>query len=98
MDGGVLGSCNFTQIAPNTDAFDRTPGVFGHTLTFRNCNLVNVRIHPDWTVENCNTAQVDRVGMLLPNEEGVEITDDVYVADHPSRVNAQRIKPVGALE
>src|SRR3990167_4411635 len=58
IDCGDRG-CNFTQIAPLTDAFDRSQG-FGHTLTLRDrMNLVNVMLYPDWTVEcNCNTAQI----------------------------------------
>ena len=97
LDGEVFGGCNFSQIAPVTDALDRSPGV-GHNLTFRNCNLVNVKVYPDWIIENCNTAQIDRIGTLANDEDSPEITESVYVSDHSDTVDADRVKPVGALE
>ena len=38
------------------DSIIRSPG-FGRNLTFRNCNLVNVKTYPDWVVDGCNTSQ-----------------------------------------
>lgn len=96
FDGNVMGGCNFTQIEPATDAFDRSPG-FGHNLHFRDCNLVNVKTYPDWTIEGCNTTQVDRIGTF--NREGaVDVTDSVVVGNRSDAVNPTRQRPVGTIE
>lgn len=96
FDGDVDGGCNFTQIAPDTDAFVRTEN-FGHNLTFRNCNLVNVRVYDDWTIENSNTSQIDRIGTV--DEEGnIDIVDSIVLGNSSKQVNKNRNKPVGVLE
>lgn len=96
FDGAVMGGCNFTQIAPATEAFDRSTG-FGHNLRFRGCNLVNVKTYPDWTIEACNTAQIDRVGTL--NADGsANVTNSVVVGSDAASVNPNRSKPGGVLE
>lgn len=97
LDGEVMGGCNLTQISPVTDAIDRSSG-FGHNLTFRGCNLVNVKVYPDWIIENCNTAQIDRIGTHANKDDTADITDSVFVASHPDQVPKTRVKPVGALE
>lgn len=51
-DGSILEHMNFSQETPDTMAIQ------GRNLTFRHCNLVNVRLHPSWTVERCNTAEI----------------------------------------
>ena len=97
IDCGDRG-CNFTQIAPQTEVFLRTTG-FGHNLTFTGrVNLVNVKIHPDWNFINFkgNTAQIDRVGTIDPDGKP-QITENVYVANHPDNIPAGRTLPVSAL-
>jgi len=97
LDGAVMGACNFTQIEPNTEAFDRTPGFFGHNLVFRNCNLSNVKTYPDWTVEeSCNNAQVDYIKGLDPDGNQT-IVDTVFVASRSEDVPKTRTKAPGAM-
>jgi len=54
LDGTVFERCNFSQATAGTElvAFKAKP------LTFRRCNLVNVRLDRAWTIIRCNTAQV----------------------------------------
>jgi hypothetical protein len=93
-DGTTLVEQNFTQTVPLTDAFDRSPG-FGHDLIFKDCNLVNVKTHPDWVIDGgTNVNQVDLIGKVTA-DGSIEITDAVIV-DDPADVN--RIKASGALE
>ena len=96
FDGSVMGGCNFTQIAPATDAFDRSPG-FGHDLHFRHCNLTNVKLYLDWSVQSCNTTQVDRVGGF-DRDGAVKITDSVVLGNDAALVDSNRQKPAGVLE
>ncbi len=50
-DGTVIEGCNFAQAEPKTECIN------GENLTFRDCNLCNVALHPSWTLERCLTAQ-----------------------------------------
>ena len=95
--GSTVSEANLSQIAPDTDCVDRTPGVYGHNLTFKDSNLVNCKVYADWTLIDSNTAQIDRIGNL-DNPDEVVVEDAVYVADHPSRIPPGRVKPVKALE
>jgi len=95
--GSTVLEVNLSQIAPDTDCVDRTPGIYGHNLTFIDSNLVNCKVYADWTVIGSNTAQIDHIGNLDdPNQVVVE--DAVYVADHPSRIPPIRVKPPKVLE
>lgn len=96
FDGNVMGGCNFTQIAPATDAFDRSPG-FGHDLRFRDCNLVNVKTYPDWMIEGGNTAQIDQIGSL-DAQGAVQVTDSVVVGSKAEDVDLNRQRPTGVIE
>jgi hypothetical protein len=88
--------CNFAQLVPDTDAIVREAGV-GHNLTFRGCNLVNVRTYDDWTLEACNTSQHDRIGVVKANG-AIELHDSVLVGASSKVVDANRQKPVGVLD
>lgn len=95
-DGTSLTEANFSQVAPLTKGIVRKLGI-GHNLTFIGCNLTNLFIEDDWVFINSNTTQVDRIGFL--NVDGKYVfQDDVYLSDHPSKVNKLRSKPIGALE
>jgi len=95
--GSTVLEANFSQIAPDTDCVDRTPGIYGHNLTFIDSNLVNCKVYADWTVIGSNTAQIDHVGNL-DDPDQVVVEDAVYVADHPSRIPPVRVKPPKVLE
>jgi hypothetical protein len=97
IDGhsGDKRGCNFAQIAPNTEAFDRTGG-FGHNLTFRHCNLVNVKTYSDWTIEDCNTAQNDYTEEI--DEESGKYLKPHTAASKSKDVKANRTKPEGAIQ
>lgn len=93
---GTLRGYNFSQIAPATEAIVREPG-FGHDLTFIRCNLVNVATFADWTIQDSNTSQHDRVGGF--DRDGVvEVTDSVFVGRTSNDVDLQRTKPQDVLE
>jgi len=51
-DGSIVEDANFSQKEPFTEA------VFGKNITFKNCNLVNVKIDASWIIQDSNTAQV----------------------------------------
>lgn len=87
-DGSEVIGRNFSQIATNTDAIIRKPGL-GHNLTFRDCNLTNVKTYPDWTLIGSNNAQVDRVR---------DSDEPIFVAPKSGDVPADRVKPEGVLE
>lgn len=53
-DGTVIKESNFAQRKPHTNAIQ------GKSLTFINCNLVNVEKDPTWTLISSNNAQSDR--------------------------------------
>lgn len=88
---------NFTQLVPNTEAFDRTPGVWGHNLTFIECNLTNVKTYPDWTLQHCNTAQVWMKGTSAPDGTP-EVQDTELVAPRSRDVPAVLVPPAEALQ
>lgn len=95
VDGNLLGGCNFTQIAPATEAIVRDPG-YGHNLTFQYCNLTNLQTHPDWIVENSNTAQVDFVG-AINEDDSTDILDVVFVDSSSSKISPLREKVLPAI-
>ena len=90
-DGTVVVGVNLSQIAPQTEAVRRAPGL-GQALTFRDCNLTNVRTFPDWTLVGSNNAQVD----MVLDAQGERVP--VFVASRSEDVPALRVRPVGALE
>lgn len=96
-DGIGLRDMNFTQISPDTDAFDRTLG-FGHNLEFVECNLANVRVYDDWTVNGCFTAQIDFVGTIDGDDFSVDSASSVYVSSASAIVDALRKKPIGTFK
>ena len=53
-DGSTVVGMNFCQANPDTDC------ISGKDLTFRECNLINVRLDPSWKIECCNTAKILR--------------------------------------
>ena len=55
-DGTTINNSNFSQANPNT-VF---PNLVGKNITFIKCNLCNVDIDENWTIENCNIAQISR--------------------------------------
>ena len=52
-EGDVVEECNIVRLTANTPTAE---GV--SDLTFRRCNMVNCRIQPSWTIEDCNTLQM----------------------------------------
>ena len=96
IDGEVLGACNFVQIAPDTDAIIRAFG-FGHDLTFKDCNLSNVRTYDDWTLISCNTTQADKTGKF--NADGsVDVENMILVGRESKEVDKDRVRPNRVLE
>jgi hypothetical protein len=53
-DGTTIKECNFSQRKADTEA------ISGKNLTFIECNLVNNKIDPTWTIECCNISQHKR--------------------------------------
>ena len=53
-DGAVIENCNFAQRVPDTEVFTANA-----PFTVRNCNLVNVRIHPLMQHIGCLVASVE---------------------------------------
>jgi len=62
-DGDVVDRCNLAQAVAGTVLGNAA----GRRITFRGCNLVNVAIDPAWTVEGCNTTQLDFCAWLHPD-------------------------------
>lgn len=52
-DKTEIRECNFAQKTANTEA------ITGEDLVFIECNLVNVRKHKSWKLEQCNNYQKD---------------------------------------
>jgi len=96
IDGEILGACNFAQIEPDTDAILRRPG-FGHNLTFRSCNLVNVRSYDDWVIEGSNTSQADVVVNATQDGLGTQ-EDTVYISKRSKDVPRVRVLPTNRIK
>jgi hypothetical protein len=56
-NGSVVVGKNFSQHVPNSDVIVRDKAN-GNNLTFKDCNLVNVKTYADWIIEDSNTAQI----------------------------------------
>lgn len=83
--GIVVEDCNFAQAVPDTEAI-----IAEGPITLRNCNLCNVRLGKDWTVEGCLTAQAWLVS--TPEGESRE-----FVCSHPSELTGKEIPPDNAV-
>ena len=95
-DGTIVTERNFAQIAPVTDAFDKTAG-FGNNLVFNDCNLVNVKSYPDWTISRGNTAQIDFYLETNP-DTGEDEMKGQFAASNSDDVNPLRVKPARVVE
>lgn len=67
--GTVISDSNFYQRKTGSDIFERSGQGVGHNLTFKNCNLVNVKTYPDFIIEGCNNAQIEISIEVGPNGE-----------------------------
>ena len=85
----VIRECNFTQAVPNTTAITVLGAPF--RVTFIDCNLGNVRVHPDWILEGCNTVQ----SWIVVDAEGNE--DRQWIARHPDDLPPVVIAPATAV-
>lgn len=97
----TIKNANFAQIAPNTEVFDRTPGIYGHNLTFINCNLTNVKTYPDWELIDSSNGQADFIEEDMVDLEGKIVGKNrspVYVAQSSRDVPTNRVKPPKVLE
>ena len=85
----IVRGANFTQTQPNTPAII----VVGNpaTVTFQECNLVNVRLHPSWRLESCNTSQ----SWIIADAEGNE--ERQWIARHPDDLPAVVSRPARAV-
>jgi len=54
QEGDVLIGCNLCQLAPGTEICAAV-----RDLTFRDCNCVNVKPQPTWTIEGGNWSQTE---------------------------------------
>jgi len=55
--------------------------------TFTRCNLMNVEIHPAWTVVECNTSIVWVDAIDTDDDQEVELLDGtLYVTELPHRI------------
>lgn len=71
-DGEIIINCNFTQKEPDTDC------ITGGNLTFRSCNLKNVKIDGKWILEDCSTGNFKR--KLISQEDLGEGVTKVVVS------------------
>lgn len=60
QDGDVIEGCNCSQLVSGTII------CAGKSLTFNNCNLVNVKIDPAWAVNEGNNAQISHCSHVHP--------------------------------
>ena len=86
-NGTTVENCNFSQVVPRTDA------ITGINLIFKRCNMVNIKLHSTWTLENCNTAQ----NWVVPNPEKPGKTKRQFVVSHPDDLPVNLIQPVDAV-
>lgn len=83
-DGAVVEGINLSQAVAGTVLTN----LAGVTVTFRNCNLVNVRIDKAWAVERCNVAQV-----VIPPEP----TEKQRLIEERDRLVAQRAETLTTI-
>lgn len=93
--GATVAGANFAQLVPGSDAI-----VCDGPLRLVECNLVNVRIDPRWTLERCNTAQVWYVVTTLapPSFDAAEVErlrvlGEVLTAEEWAKIEADVIAP-----
>lgn len=86
----TIRGCNFAQCVPNTDAIK----VQGNQnkLTLIDCNLVNVKLNPNWTLQGCNTAQA----WLVDDGQGGE--ERQFITDHPRKLTGNEAEPARVVK
>lgn len=91
----VVRNCNFAQANPDTVAIT----VVGNpsTVTFIDCNLMNVRILPGWNLQGCNNCQKWLVEIDNPDfgQEGQpeKIEERVFIASKNSDLSLPLTEP-----
>lgn len=79
-NGTTITGANFTQKDPDTDA------ISGTGLTFIDCQLINVRTHPTWTLIRTTAIQRRRIviGQVAEDSERTRITVSTQFYDTQS--------------
>ena len=86
---------NFTQNQPDTDAIIITGPP--DSVTFIDCNMVNVRVKPGWILQGCNTSQSWLVQTGV-DADGNDIEERQWLCSHPSELTAPMlVSPANAV-
>lgn len=92
--GTTIRDSNFAQIVPRTVAITiiGSPG----TVTFIDCNLIDVRLNPMWTLIDCNTVQSWLITGTDP-ETGEPTEERQWIARHEDDLPVTLPTPANAL-
>lgn len=88
--GTVVEKCNFAQLLPGTECIS-TDGL----ITLKNCNLLNVKLKPEWEIIECLTTQAWLISVIL--EDGTVTTDRQFICTHSSDLIGDEVAPDNAI-
>lgn len=88
--GTVVEMCNFAQLIPNTECIFSSGSV-----VLKNCNLLNVKLKPEWEVIECLTAQAWLIAEIV--EEDQVCRTRQYICSHPSQLTGNEVAPENVI-